>query len=53
PVFRDTVHLYIRLGYDYIWIDSLCILQGDAAGFATEAPHMGHIYAQAALVIAA
>ncbi|KAJ6269589.1 hypothetical protein PSV08DRAFT_372007 [Bipolaris maydis] len=53
PVFRDTVLLCICLGYDYIWIDSLCILQEDALDFAAEAPHMGQIYAQSALVIAA
>ena len=53
PVFRDSVLLCICLGYDCIWIDSLCILQGDAVDFVAEAPHMGHIYAQAALVIAA
>ena len=42
-----------KLGFRYIWIDSLCIIQDDAADWQVEAADMGRIYASAHLTIAA
>ena len=42
--FQDAVITTRRLGFQYIWIDSLCILQGDDDDWINEAAHMGSIY---------
>jgi len=34
--FRDTIQLSLRLGINYIWIDSLCIIQGDEVDWLKE-----------------
>ncbi|KAL8353765.1 hypothetical protein RB601_003547 [Gaeumannomyces tritici] len=44
PAFRDAAILARHLGAMYLWIDSLCILQDDAADWESEVPHMGNIY---------
>ncbi|GAB1317196.1 hypothetical protein MFIFM68171_07406 [Madurella fahalii] len=51
--FRDAIHATRRLGVQYLWIDSLCILQDSAVDWATESPTMGQVYAHAHCVIAA
>ncbi|KAK5111960.1 hypothetical protein LTR85_011707 [Meristemomyces frigidus] len=51
--FQDAVHVTADLGYSYLWIDSLCILQDDADDWATEASKMGGIYEGATIVLAA
>ncbi|TIC94981.1 hypothetical protein CH35J_007881 [Colletotrichum higginsianum] len=51
--FRDACGLCADLGIGYLWIDSLCIIQDDAADWETEASVMGLTYEQASLVIAA
>ncbi|OIW28485.1 HET-domain-containing protein [Coniochaeta ligniaria NRRL 30616] len=51
--FRDAVLITRRLGFRYLWIDSLCIIQGDAADWALEASRMTTVYTKAFLVIAA
>lgn len=51
--FREAVILTRSLGIDYLWIDSLCILQDDDDDWAHEAASMGPLYQQATLVIAA
>lgn len=52
-LFKDAIRVTLRLGMRYVWIDSLCIVQGDVEDFQKEAPHMGEIYSQAAVVLAA
>ena len=52
-MFQDTVSLAISLDVKYIWIDALCIIQGDEADWAIESPKMGAIYAGAYVVFAA
>lgn len=42
-----------RLGFSYIWIDSLCILQDSYADWLTESRSMGDVYQYARLTIAA
>lgn len=44
PVFRDAVLLVQRLGYQYIWIDSLCIFQDLLADWQAEAAVMVDVY---------
>jgi len=51
--FQDAINLTAQLGLQYIWIDSLCIIQGDAADWATESVTMASVYGGAHLVIAA
>ena len=52
-VFQDTIRLSLRLGIEYIWIDSLCIIQGDETDWLAESPKMGAIYQNAYVVFAA
>ena len=51
--FRDAIWLTRRLGVQYIWIDSLCILQDDSKDWATESAKMSSIYSNGYLTIAA
>ncbi|KAK4638907.1 hypothetical protein QC761_703460 [Podospora bellae-mahoneyi] len=51
--FQDAVIITRRLGIRYLWIDSLCIIQGDAQDWAIEASKMTTVYANAFFVIAA
>ncbi|KIM95499.1 hypothetical protein OIDMADRAFT_34243 [Oidiodendron maius Zn] len=49
---QDSVLMAFSIGFDFIWIDSLCIIQHDHADWASEAPRMGLMYRNAALVFA-
>ncbi|KAH7074279.1 heterokaryon incompatibility protein-domain-containing protein [Paraphoma chrysanthemicola] len=51
--FQDAVTIAWELDVPYLWIDSLCIIQNDAADWEKEASHMGDVYANAYLTIAA
>ncbi|KAK1834183.1 heterokaryon incompatibility protein-domain-containing protein [Podospora conica] len=51
--FQDAIKLTSDLGFEYTWIDSLCIIQGDAADWAIESVTMASVYGGANLVIAA
>ncbi|EXJ86538.1 hypothetical protein A1O3_03490 [Capronia epimyces CBS 606.96] len=51
--FQDAIVVARRLGLRYIWIDALCIIQDDAADFATQASQMAQIYGRAHVVISA
>ncbi|KAF1847837.1 HET-domain-containing protein, partial [Cucurbitaria berberidis CBS 394.84] len=51
--FQDAVMLVRGIGIEFLWIDSLCIIQDDAQEWQSEAGNMGAIYSDAALVIAA
>ncbi|KAF4973373.1 hypothetical protein FSARC_351 [Fusarium sarcochroum] len=44
PTFRDAVQLVHKLGYRYIWIDSLCIFQDSASDWKHEAAMMKDVY---------
>lgn len=50
---RDAIELTLVLGYSYIWIDALCIVQDDADDWAAEAATMCHVYLDAAITIVA
>lgn len=51
--FSDAVVLTRRLGIEYIWIDSLCIIQDDTEDWARESARMCEVYRNAALTISA
>ena len=51
--FQDAVVFTRKLGYRFLWIDSLCIVQDDAQDWANEAARMANIYESAVLTLAA
>lgn len=51
--FRDVVYVTRRLGFRYIWIDSLCIIQDSADDWAREALLMHLVYSNSMCNIAA
>jgi hypothetical protein len=50
---QDAVVLTRELGFRYIWVDALCIVQDSREDFLREAAVMGDVYSLAALTIAA
>ena len=52
---RDVIIICRRLGFEYVWIDALCIVQDsiDAEDWIRESANMENIYGGAALTIAA
>ncbi|KAH6666063.1 heterokaryon incompatibility protein-domain-containing protein [Halenospora varia] len=51
--FRESIDFIRRLGLEYIWIDSLCIIQDSAEDWAHEAALMHQVYSNAIVNIAA
>ncbi|KAL6803195.1 heterokaryon incompatibility domain-containing protein [Trichoderma sp. SZMC 28013] len=51
--FQDAVIITRELGIRYLWIDSLCIVQGDKDDWMKESAKMTGVYQNAYLVIAA
>jgi hypothetical protein len=51
--FRDAVFVTRRLGFRFLWIDSLCIVQDDKQDWEEQAPLMWSIYSNATLTLAA
>jgi hypothetical protein len=51
--FQDGMRVALRLDLEYIWIDSLCIIQNDNDDWANEAKHMADYYQGAFVTIAA
>ncbi|CAM1505046.1 Fc.00g106830.m01.CDS01 [Cosmosporella sp. VM-42] len=52
-VFQEAATVARRLGIDYLWIDSICIIQDDNQEWTIEAAKMAQIYENASIVIAA
>lgn len=50
---QDAVIITRGLGFKYLWIDSLCIVQGDDMEWRKENLTLGDVYSRAILVIAA
>lgn len=50
---KEAIHAARQLGLQYIWIDSLCIIQDDEKDWAREVEAMGDIYYNARLVLCA
>ncbi|KAM0518199.1 hypothetical protein ACHAPE_004608 [Trichoderma viride] len=51
--FQDAITVTRNIGLEYVWIDSLCIVQDDHQDWLTESKRMGSIYEQAEITIAA
>ncbi|KAK8040027.1 hypothetical protein PG993_008438 [Apiospora rasikravindrae] len=51
--FRDAVAVTRQLGIRYLWIDSICIIQGDQADWEAEAQKMGDVFRFAYCTLAA
>ncbi|KAK1855288.1 het domain-containing protein [Colletotrichum chrysophilum] len=52
-LFKDAIQLRKEVGCDYIWIDSLCIVQDDNSDWTTQSQKMAEIYTNAHFNIAA
>ncbi|KAE8451329.1 hypothetical protein EG329_003958 [Mollisiaceae sp. DMI_Dod_QoI] len=50
--FRDAVEIVRVLGFQYLWIDSLCIIQGNASDWEREGGRMCSVYENSCLTIA-
>lgn len=53
PAHRDVISLARSLGIRFVWIDALCIIQGDAKDWEYESQHMANVYGNATLTIMA
>ena len=51
--FRDAIYITNRLGVEYLWIDSLCIIQDSSEDWAEQSSRMANIYGNSFLTIAA
>lgn len=51
--FRDAIRITRRLDIQYLWIDSLCILQDDSSDWDCESHKMASVYQNAFITIAA
>ena len=51
--FKDAMMITKRLGYSYIWIDSLCIIQDSIDDWIVESAIMGQIYRNSTCNLAA
>jgi hypothetical protein len=51
--FKDAVYCTRRLGIRYLWIDSICIIQGKDGDFTEEATRMEQVFSGAYCVLAA
>jgi hypothetical protein len=51
--FQDSIAITIWLGYGYLWIDSLCILQDSETDWAAESSQMTSVYKHATITLAA
>ncbi|KAI0600392.1 HET-domain-containing protein [Biscogniauxia sp. FL1348] len=50
---RDAVHICRNLGFKFIWIDALCIVQDDENDWAEQSAQMVDIYRQSSLNLCA
>ncbi|KAH7927028.1 HET-domain-containing protein [Leucogyrophana mollusca] len=50
---RDAMLVTRALGYRFLWVDALCILQDSPADMAVQLPQMGRIYSLAVTTIVA
>lgn len=47
PVLREAIRMCHRLNIEYLWVDSICIVQGDETDWAAESARMGDVYRNA------
>lgn len=53
PTYRDAIFVTKALGLEYLWIDSLCIIQDNDEDVRIQIAQMGNIYANSYVTIAA
>ena len=53
PTIRDAVNVTRRLGFNYLWVDALCICQDDQEEWEREAERMSDVYGGSELTISA
>lgn len=51
--FKDAIHCAHKLGINYIWIDSLCIIQDSTSDWEIQSSKMASIYTNAYFVLVA
>jgi len=51
--YQDAMSVTVSLGYRYLWIDSLCIVQDDADDWKAQSAEMGLVYQNTSCNIAA
>jgi len=51
--FQDAIKVTRALGKEYLWIDSICIIQGGDGDFSSESKRMEDVYSGAYCVLAA
>lgn len=51
--FQDAVFITRKLGIDYLWIDSLCIIQDSEQDWLNESALMSQVYSNSTITIAA
>jgi hypothetical protein len=51
--FKDAVYCTRKLNIPYLWIDSICIIQGDGGDFNSESKRMEDVFSGAYCVLAA
>jgi hypothetical protein len=51
PSFRDAILITRNLGFEYLWIDSLCIIQDSKEDWLKESVDMGRIFKDAIVTI--
>jgi hypothetical protein len=52
-LFKDAVAIMKGFGYRYLWIDALCIIQGDDSDWLDQSAKMAGIYENARYTVAA
>ena len=53
PLFQDAIVTTWKLGIQYLWIDSLCIIQDSKDDWEIESAKMGAVYRNAYVTIVA
>ncbi|KAJ9620148.1 hypothetical protein H2203_007913 [Taxawa tesnikishii (nom. ined.)] len=51
--FQEAIMVTLALGYHYLWIDALCIVQDDIEDWSLEASRMHHIFGNVLITLAA
>lgn len=52
-VIQDVVRVCRTLGFRFLWVDAICIIQNDASDWHREASRMRNVYANASAIICA
>ncbi|KAF5634237.1 hypothetical protein F52700_5959 [Fusarium sp. NRRL 52700] len=50
---QEAILLTRLMGFRYLWVDAICIIQGPTGDFRSESPRMGDYYSNAACCISA